>query len=99
MPRKLSSAILAATLVAASASAWAAPAPVTVRCSIGGVVVEALAAGTSVQEGVPIVIVQTATKPREVAARANRDGIVSELLVRVGDRIDVGDPVARIRPR
>jgi len=82
-----------------AAAAIAAPSAVVVRASIGGVVIETVAAGTAVQEGTPLIFVQTATKPREVAARANRDGIVSEVLIRVGDRVSPGDMVARIGPR
>ncbi len=77
----------------------ASPSPDLVRATIGGVVVETVSAGDRVAEGEPLVYVRTATKPREVAARAPRDGLVAEVLVRTGQRIQIGDPVVRLLPR
>ncbi|MCS7173707.1 MAG: DUF2118 domain-containing protein [Armatimonadetes bacterium] len=75
------------------------PDPDLVRATIGGVVVETVSVGDRVTEGDPLVYVRTGTKPREVAARAPRDGEVVEVLVRPGQRIQIGDPVVRLAPR
>ncbi len=76
-----------------------APDPDVVRATIGGVVVETVSVGDRVGEGDPLVYVRTVTRPREVAARAPRDGVVAEVFVRVGQRIQIGDPVVRLAPR
>ncbi len=88
---------VAIVLVAAWVAAAVAPADV-VRASVGGVVVDLVRAGEAVDEGAPLVWVRTVTKPREVAARAPRSGTVLEVLVQVGARIQVGDPVVRLGP-
>ncbi|MDR5682926.1 MAG: hypothetical protein QN163_02720 [Armatimonadota bacterium] len=90
--------LAAVVLLALGAAVLAAPAPDPnlVRATIGGVVVQTVAVGDAVEEGVPLVFVRTATKPREVAARAPRDAEVADVLVRVGERIRVGDPVVRL---
>ncbi len=72
--------------------------PELVRATVGGVVVETVRAQDVVEEGAPLVWVRTATKPREVAARAPRNGTVVEVLVEVGARVRVGDPVVRLGP-
>lgn len=72
--------------------------PEVVRATVGGVVVETVRAGDTVDEGAPLVWVRTGTKPREVAARAPRNGTVVEVLVQVGARVRVGDPVVRLGP-
>jgi biotin carboxyl carrier protein len=72
--------------------------PELVRATVGGVVVDTVRAGEPVEEGAPLVWVRTATKPREVAARAPRSGTVVEVLVQVGARVRVGDPVVRLGP-
>lgn len=92
--------VLLALLVRCAVAAPApSPDPDLVHATIGGVVVETVAPGDRVAEGDPLVYVRTATKPREVAARAPRDAVVAEVLVRVGARIRIGDPVVRLRPR
>jgi 3-methylcrotonyl-CoA carboxylase alpha subunit len=92
--------VAALILLALGSTALAGPAPDpnVVRATIGGMVVEAVAAGDAVEEGTPLVVVRTVTKPREVAARAPRDGVVAEVLVRAGARIRVGEPVVRLSP-
>jgi biotin carboxyl carrier protein len=84
-------------LVTVWVAAAAAP-PDVVRATVGGVVVEVVRAGEPVDEGAPLVWVRTVTKPREVAARAPRAGTVLEVLVQVGARVRVGDPVVRLGP-
>ncbi len=88
----------AALLVAVAWLTAAVAEPELVRATVGGVVVEAVRAGEPVEEGAPLVWVRTATKPREVAARAPRHGTVVEVLVQVGARVRVGDPVVRLGP-
>jgi biotin carboxyl carrier protein len=86
--------VLAAALLLAGALAE----PEVVRATVGGVVVDTVRAGDVVEEGAPLVWVRTATKPREVAARSPRNGTVVEVLVQVGARVRVGDPVVRLGP-
>jgi len=88
----------AAVVVAVAWFVAAVPEPELVRATVGGVVVDTVRAGEPVEEGAPLVWVRTATKPREVAARAPRNGTVVEVLVQVGGRVRVGDPVVRLGP-
>jgi biotin carboxyl carrier protein len=88
----------AAVLVAVAWLVAAVTEPELVRATVGGVVVDTVRAGEPVEEGAPLVWVRTATKPREVAARAPRSGTVVEVLVQVGARVRVGDPVVRLGP-
>ena len=88
----------AAVLVAVAWFVAAVTEPELVRATVGGVVVDTVRAGEPVEEGAPLVWVRTATKPREVAARAPRNGTVVEVLVQVGGRVRVGDPVVRLGP-
>ncbi len=78
--------------------AASAPDPNLVHATVGGVVVETVRAGDVVEEGAALVWVRTVTKPREVAARAPRNATVAEVLVQVGTRVRVGDPVVRLAP-
>ncbi len=88
----------AAVLVAVAWLVAAVAEPELVRATVGGVVVDTVRAGEPVEEGAPLVWVRTATKPREVAARAPRSGTVVEVLVQVEARVRVGDPVVRLGP-
>jgi len=88
----------AAVLVAVAWLVAAVTEPELFRATVGGVVVDTVRAGEPVEEGAPLVWVRTATKPREVAARAPRSGTVVEVLVQVGARVRVGDPVVRLGP-
>jgi len=88
----------AAVLVAVVWLVAAVTEPELVRATVGGVVVDTVRAGEPVEEGAPLVWVRIATKPREVAARAPRSGTVVEVLVQVGARVRVGDPVVRLGP-
>ena len=54
-------------------------------------------AGTTVKEGTILVTVESITGAA-VAARATRDGIVREVLVKPGDIVRVGQVIARIEP-
>ncbi|MBP2665053.1 MAG: hypothetical protein H6Q76_33 [Firmicutes bacterium] len=53
--------------------------------------------GTSVKEGAILARVESITGPA-VAARATRDGVVREVLVKSGDVIRAGQVIARIEP-
>lgn len=56
-----------------------------------------VSAGVFVKEGTILVSVESITGSAP-AARATRDGVVREVLVRPGDLIKVGQTVARIEP-
>ena len=56
-----------------------------------------VAVGTAVKEGTILVRVESITGAA-VAARATRDGVVHEVLVKPSDLIKVGQVVARIEP-
>jgi len=53
--------------------------------------------GTAVKEGAVLARVESITGPA-VAARATRDGVVREVLVKPGDMIRAGQVIARIEP-
>lgn len=53
--------------------------------------------GTVVKEGNVLMNVESITGPAP-AVRANRDGVVREVLVKSGDRVSAGDVLARIEP-
>ncbi|MHC1759716.1 MAG: lipoyl domain-containing protein [Negativicutes bacterium] len=54
-------------------------------------------AGTPVKEGTVLASVESITGAA-VAARATRDGVVREVLVKPGDIVRVGQVIARIEP-
>lgn len=61
---------------------------------------ELVEAGTRVEDAQPLVYVRTAlTGTIAVAARAPREGVVREVLVAPGQRVERGDVVIRIDPR
>lgn len=84
-------------LMAGSLLVAASPA-VDQRGVLAGRVISLLAPGTAVQEGDILVRVETMTGPVP-AARATTNGVVSEVLVKPGDSIGVGQVVARIQSR
>ncbi len=96
-------AILVAILIFAAAAALAAPADVLdVKSSLAGVVQEEhlVKIGDQVEDAQPLVYVRTAlTGAIGVAARAPQDGVIRELLVRPGQRIERGDVVVRMQPK
>ena len=63
---------------------------------LSGRVIYLLPAGTAVREGDVLVKVDTLTGPVS-AARATTNGVVTEVLVKPGDTINIGDIVVRIR--
>lgn len=84
-------------LIAGSLLVAASPA-VDQRGVLAGRVISLLATGTAVREGDILVRVETMTGPVP-AARATTNGVVSEVLVKPGDSIGVGQVVARIQSR
>ncbi len=66
---------------------------------LGGRIVaqQLVTAGTTVKEGTVLANVESITGAA-VAARATRDGIVREVLVKPGDIVRVGQVIARIEP-
>lgn len=92
------------TIAALGASASAAPtaAVVEVKSSLAGIVLadDLVEEGARVDETQPLVYIRTAlTGLKSVAARAPRDGTVSDVLVRPGQRVERGDVVVRLLPR
>lgn len=93
-----------ALVMTATAAAVAAPRPdvVDVRSSLAGTVLadRLPKAGDQVEDAQPLVYVRTAlTGAVGVAARAPRDGIVRDVLVRPGQRIERGEVVIRLQPK
>lgn len=68
------------------------------RSVLAGRVISLLAPGTAVREGDILVKVETMTGSMS-AARATTNGVVSEVLVKSGDSIGVGQTVARIQSK
>jgi len=92
-----------AIVVLATATVMAAPRPAVleVKSTLAGVVLaeELVEAGTRVEDAQPLVYVRTSlTGTRAVAARAPREGVVREVLVAPGQRVERGDVVIRIDP-
>jgi biotin carboxyl carrier protein len=82
--------------------AVAAPVLVDVRATLAGTVLaeRLVAVGDPVEDGQPLVYVRTElTGTVAVAARAPQDGIVREVLVEPGQRIERGQVVVRLQPR
>lgn len=92
------------TMGALGASAVAAPQAdvVEVKSSLAGIVLadDLVETGVLVEDAQPLVYVRTAlTGLKSVAARAPREGVVREVLVRPGQRVERGDVVVRLLPR
>lgn len=90
---------LVAAAVFAAAAGWAQTAGnVVVRSGISGQVLplQFVAVGQAVKIGDPLVFVRTSTGSAIPAARATADGKVIQVMVRVGDFVNIGDPVAVI---
>ncbi len=91
-------------MTAFAVSALAAPRPdvVDVKSSLAGRVLadDLVEVGDRVEDAQALVYVRTVlTGLRSVAARAPRDGVVREVLVRPGQRVERGDVVVRLQPR
>lgn len=90
---------------AAPRTVWSGAAPaglLDVKSSLAGVVQEdrLVKVGDQVEDAQPLLYVRTAlTGTIGVAARAPQDGVVREVLVQPGQRIERGDIVVRLQPR
>lgn len=91
-------------LVLAAATAAAAPTPTVleVKSTLAGVVLadDLVEVGARVDDAQPLIYVRTVlTGRKDVAARAPRDGVVREVLVRPGQRVEQGEVVVRLEAR
>ena len=82
----------------------AAPLPVLqeAKATIAGTVLEEglVEVGAEVDEDQPLVYVRTGlTQRTDVAARSRWKGVVRDVLVRPGQRVEPGDVLVRIEPR
>ncbi len=84
-----------------AAGGTAGPAVMDVKASLAGIVLAEgiVEVGATVVDGEPLVYVRTTTQPSTVAATAPRDGVVREILVRPGQRIERGDVIVRLEPK
>ncbi|HLW47118.1 MAG TPA: biotin attachment protein [bacterium] len=89
--------VVAAVFATTAASAQTA-ANIVVRSGISGQVLplQLVVVGQSVKLGDTLVFVRTSTGSAIPAARATADGKVTQVMVRVGDFVNIGDPVAVI---
>ncbi len=88
--------------VVAPAPVLAEPANILVRVVISGEVLPLQLAkvGQSVKQGDPLVFLRGTTSGASVpAAVASVDGRVVQVMVRPGDRVNIGDVVAVIQPQ
>lgn len=71
------------------------------RAAIGGEVLplQLAVVGQAVHEGDPLIFVSTTTGAAVIAARSPADGQVVDVLVHVGDHVNIGDPVVVIHPQ
>lgn len=84
--------------------AGAAPRPdvVDVKSSLAGVVLadDLVEVDARVEDAQPLLYVRTRLNGlKSIAARAPREGVVGEVLVRPGQRVERGDIVVRLVPR
>lgn len=96
--------VLLAAAAGLSTSLEAAPRPglLDVKSSLAGVVLadDLVEVGARVEDAQPLVYVRLPlTGRKDVAATARGDGIIREVLVEVGQRIEPGDVVVRMEPR
>ncbi|MGH2349661.1 MAG: biotin/lipoyl-containing protein [bacterium] len=100
--RRLALWLMIAAVAAMATGAAGAPVLLEVRSALTGVVETQplVSVGEVVDDGQAMVYVRTAlTDSVSVAARAPRAGVVREVVVVPGQRIERGDLVARIEPR
>jgi biotin carboxyl carrier protein len=90
--------LVAAAVFAATAGSAQTASNVVVRSGISGQVLplQLATVGESVKLGDTLVFVRTSTGSAIPAARATADGKVVQVMVRVGDFVNIGDPVAVI---
>ena len=90
--------LLLAVVFAATTGSAQTASNVVVRSGISGQVLplQLVAVGQSVKLGDTLVFVRTSTGSAIPAARATANGKVIQVMVRVGDFVNIGDPVAVI---
>jgi biotin carboxyl carrier protein len=90
--------LVAAALWSAAAGSAQTPANVVVRSGISGQILplQLVTVGQTVKLGDTLIFVRTSTGSAIPAARATADGKVIQVMVRVGDFVNIGDPVAVI---
>jgi biotin carboxyl carrier protein len=91
-------ALLAAAVFAATVASAQTAANVVVRSGISGQVLpmQLVVVGQTVKLGDTLVFVRTTTGSAIPAARATANGKVIQVMVRSGDFVNIGDPVAVI---
>jgi len=75
---------------------------VDVKSSLAGIVLadDLVEVDARVEDAQPLLYVRTPlTGLKRIAARAPREGVVREVLVRPGQRVERGDTVVRLLPR
>jgi biotin carboxyl carrier protein len=102
---KMMRAIITAILIVGALAGTAGSAPATLleaKATIAGTVLAdgLVEVGAQVQEDQPLVYVRTGlTQRTDVAARSRWNGVVREVLVRPGQRVELGDVLVRIEQR
>jgi len=96
--------LLTVIVLTVAGGAAAAPTPPLqeAKASIAGTVLAdgLVEVGAQVQEDQPLVYVRTGlTQRTDVAARSRWKGVVREVLVRPGQRVELGDVLVRIEVR
>ncbi len=100
--RNAALAILAVLALAHSGLGAPAPTLHEAKATITGVVLQddLVEVGAQVEEDQPLVYVRTGlTGRKDVAARSRWKGVVREVLVRPGQRVELGDVLVRVEPR
>lgn len=97
-------AVILVTMAILASAAGAAPRldVVEVKSSLTGIVLadDLVEVDARVEDAQPLLYVRTRlTGQKSIAARAPREGVVREVLVRPGQRVERGDVVVRLMPR
>lgn len=100
--RNLAVMLVAVAVLASTVGAAPRPEALDVKSSLAGIVLadDLVEVDARVEDAQPLLYVRTPlTGLKSVAARAPRDGVVREVLVRPGQRVERGDIVVRLLPR
>lgn len=94
--------LVLAAVVLATIGTQTAPAQtaIPVHAAISGEVLplQLATVGQTVKQGDPLLFVRSTTGGAVPAARAPADGRVTQVMVRPGDHVNIGDVVAAIQP-